>query len=443
MNEHEACCESCDGECMCHEPMVDPRLIGDERNRYFTGKHMTAREFRDEQIYLMSHQRLHTRVLHGWGIVCGLEVVAHRDDQCAKEGWVIVNPGIAMDCWGREIVVKEPRPIHLRALLPDNVPPGCEKTHESYDAENHKWALNKLCETHSTILLGIRYGELAVEPVPVLVDDKQCGQRTAMNRIREKPCYRYQFFTGASPCWDEPKHSCEAPAEPNRKSLDEYLKSLGAEVCGGLVPLAKCHFGADVQNQNSCLPTIDMTGRRYLEGPLSPRQLTRICKINWHHAKDTPFGNLRQDIDIKAHPREFHLVIRFTQALAHDLPKHEDDPLGRYWRILRVTYELDDGQPHWFQFCNVLLSECKRELHCFIDLQCAHHLRHHDKAIIHVTLNCDFLTDEYGRAVDGNHLHGSLGQDNGCPTGDGVEGGIFESWFRLTDLYQHHQGARS
>jgi hypothetical protein len=46
---------------------------------------------------------------------------------------------------------------------------------------------------------------------------------------------------------------------------------------------------------------------------------------------------------------------------------------------------------------------------------------------VFVTLHCDFLVDCQGHAVDGNHLGGRL------PTGDGVPGGDFMSWFRVTD----------
>lgn len=47
---------------------------------------------------------------------------------------------------------------------------------------------------------------------------------------------------------------------------------------------------------------------------------------------------------------------------------------------------------------------------------------------IRVTVMTEFLLDEKLRAVDGNHIGGKL------PTGDGVQGGNFESWFRLTEI---------
>ena len=45
-----------------------------ERNRYFTGKYMTARDFSGEQAYFLSRYRLHNRLLVGLGVVTGLEV---------------------------------------------------------------------------------------------------------------------------------------------------------------------------------------------------------------------------------------------------------------------------------------------------------------------------------------------------------------------------------
>jgi hypothetical protein len=40
----------------------------------------------------------------------------------------------------------------------------------------------------------------------------------------------------------------------------------------------------------------------------------------------------------------------------------------------------------------------------------------------------DYIRGDGGKAVDANHLPGWL---NARPTGDGVEGGTFESWFLI------------
>ena len=80
-------------------------LVATERNRYYTGKYMAARDFQDEQAYHRSKMMLHNRALHGWGVVCGLEVERHPDyrhhldTECARR-WVVVHPGFALDCCG-------------------------------------------------------------------------------------------------------------------------------------------------------------------------------------------------------------------------------------------------------------------------------------------------------------------------------------------------------
>jgi hypothetical protein len=50
---------------------------------------------------------------------------------------------------------------------------------------------------------------------------------------------------------------------------------------------------------------------------------------------------------------------------------------------------------------------------------------------VYITLKCDFLLDCHGVAVDGNHLGGVL------PSGDGVPGGTFESWFRVVPDHEY------
>ena len=80
--------------------------ITTERLRYFTGRHMTARDFADEQSYHRSHRLLHNRMLHGWGIVCGLEVRHHPNPDC-RDRRVVVRCGMAIDCCGRELVIRQ------------------------------------------------------------------------------------------------------------------------------------------------------------------------------------------------------------------------------------------------------------------------------------------------------------------------------------------------
>src|SRR6476660_8099849 len=57
-----------DPEC-CHFPDFT-------RLKYFYGQMLGQHDFQTEQDYFRNKQRLHNRCLHGYGVVCGLEVVA-------------------------------------------------------------------------------------------------------------------------------------------------------------------------------------------------------------------------------------------------------------------------------------------------------------------------------------------------------------------------------
>jgi hypothetical protein len=72
------------------------------RPNYFTGQLLTEEDFEAEQSYFLDGRRSDTRHLHGWGVVCGLGVAP-------SGGGVAIQPGLAIDGLGREIVVPEPR----------------------------------------------------------------------------------------------------------------------------------------------------------------------------------------------------------------------------------------------------------------------------------------------------------------------------------------------
>lgn len=68
------------------------------RPRFFTGKLITAEDFTQEQQYVLDKQKRHNRSLHGFGLVSGLKV-------STKSGKIAVEPGLALDCQGNEIVI--------------------------------------------------------------------------------------------------------------------------------------------------------------------------------------------------------------------------------------------------------------------------------------------------------------------------------------------------
>lgn len=90
------CCPACAGlACL-------------DRTRFFAGQLLTDADLNNEQSYWLAKSRLHNRYLHGWGVVCGLQVV------CAEcDGWVTVKTGYALDPCGNDIIVCQDYPFNL------------------------------------------------------------------------------------------------------------------------------------------------------------------------------------------------------------------------------------------------------------------------------------------------------------------------------------------
>ena len=82
--------------------MKNTQLYPFERNNYFYGKLLSVEDFNSEQKYMDDKRRLINRLVHGIGVVCGLNVV-RVDDMT-----VSIESGMAFDTTGREIVVDKP-----------------------------------------------------------------------------------------------------------------------------------------------------------------------------------------------------------------------------------------------------------------------------------------------------------------------------------------------
>jgi len=83
-----------------------------KRNHYVDGKMLTAADLVQEQRYHMGQRQLLNWTLHGNGTVCGLKIVAHPDTENRNRA-VVIEPGLALDCCGQEIVVAEPTVLEL------------------------------------------------------------------------------------------------------------------------------------------------------------------------------------------------------------------------------------------------------------------------------------------------------------------------------------------
>lgn len=139
------------------ESIDDCELHRSERNRYFHGKLMSARDMQAEQRYYRGLFTRHARQVTGQGVVSGLEVTLNEsEDDDAFD--VELQPGYAVDCCGRPVVV--PNVTSLTVEPDDDVDEG-------------------------PVWISLAYEECVRETVPVPNSEDACEQECEYNRILE------------------------------------------------------------------------------------------------------------------------------------------------------------------------------------------------------------------------------------------------------------------
>src|SRR3954465_6879159 len=76
-----------------------------ERLNYYEGEYLGAVDFEAEQEYPRDTRRRHNVGQHTWGIVGGLSLAQIQNGAGAGQVHVSLMPGMAVDAFGREIVV--------------------------------------------------------------------------------------------------------------------------------------------------------------------------------------------------------------------------------------------------------------------------------------------------------------------------------------------------
>jgi len=100
-----------------------------ERPRYFPRQLITPAEMTQEQDYFRQKQRLHNRLLHGWGVVCGALVcrvpdvgagspsgansITNNGNGAMKPWTVLVKPGYILGPYGDDILIECAHEIDL------------------------------------------------------------------------------------------------------------------------------------------------------------------------------------------------------------------------------------------------------------------------------------------------------------------------------------------
>ena len=422
-----------------------PGRIVSERNRYFTGKALTVRDFTDEQAYFLSRHRLHNRLMHGWGVVCGLEVDPNPNPAC-PDG-LIVRKGIAIDGFGRELIVCRDVYLHLPAQpapspAPTPVPSSPNPGNATADAPTApktppapqppgvvSTPLGDAPIDPPPYVLCLFYGTDPFEYVPALYADQTCDPYvTVAGRIQETPRLAFvswEWFDQKVPsCWKTEGDLKTGPATTNGQHsswsdcatwITDACGCLQmSTLCGGMIPLAVITPQPD-KDGHAVPPKIDTGGRHHLV--VDPcRTLTHVCWFNWRHG-------CRSSLDALEYQG---LVIVFD----HPVRRYKGHRKGVNAFTFLAEYRTHGG--HWlpldFEVPPYLDDEDPRRAMYRIHPKYFHtrdHCRRVLGKMVRVTLKCDFIVDLQGLPVDGNFLNGRR------PTGDGIPGGTFESWFRV------------
>ena len=147
-----------------------------KRARYFHGMLMTDRDFTEEQIYLNEKRKLLNQTLHGWGVVCGLKV----KPTTTPGPNIVVEPGLALDCHGNEILVCEEQTIDLSAKVCSST-----RTEQSVDCGD----IPKGEQEHTTLYVMIKYKERFTDQVSVYAPGGSCEEKVCnYSRTQEGYC---------------------------------------------------------------------------------------------------------------------------------------------------------------------------------------------------------------------------------------------------------------
>jgi hypothetical protein len=455
-HDHTGTCPACD-----YGPFV--------RNAYWTGKLMLARDFTDEQRYVIDRFRHHNQHLHGTGVVCGLKVVPHENPEC-RARFICVQPGSAIDCCGHDILVLETDCIDLWAV------PAIKALRDAQDKTPH---VLEIC---------IKYRECPTEEVPVLYDECDCDEdRCAPNRILESyeigvcvldknPDPPPPFPANCCDLWKQSIDGCpdcdtadclvlatipnyvvgnqivaELPSPlppegaalidnvtfrqllPSVQTIKEFLDCLN--LCAGGTGGGTGPQGPPgPQGPSGPAGPAGPAGAPGPAGPpgppgpkgdpggVDPATLTHICAINWNHGKPSTKPMVDKGIvitfDKKVTAADLH-----DQSIRLLFEKPDDaDPLTMCWCQLPGEFRPGNITPP----CNPNGSFASSAAPQVTAVRFTP--REMPKGRYRVVVIGDYIRGDGDKAVDANHLPGWL---NARPTGDGVEGGTFESWFLI------------
>lgn len=216
-----------------------------ERPNFFCGQLVTDQDF-NKLVAWVDRKHALQRYLHGWGIVCGLQVILDPCD-CAK---IIVSSGYGIDCCGRDLVVCDPLHFSLKKLYCDDpkspcdlLPPRPTETPTTPTGETYDFA-GVSVPKEETVLIDVflRYSEELSHPqrasVPGSCDSSSSAcQHTRVRQVGEICTKRVSQVATPAPTTylDKLKHLAASLGKVNNMAdLKYYLETEHSREFGGL-----------------------------------------------------------------------------------------------------------------------------------------------------------------------------------------------------------------
>jgi len=203
-------CPACGGlECLC-------------RPRFFAGQLLTEEDLNRLDHYIVEKNKLHNRYLHGWGVVCGLEVFCHP---C--EGQVTVTSGYALSPCGDDIVLCANDTVNVCDLIQR-----CRER-ERLDCEPPRPAASAECQDVQEQWV-----------LTVCFTEKSSRGVTALRGSSESACCSSCSCGGSSSCGCQESgisRKQAAPATRSARSLSTDTRS-GRDLCEPTVTCESHYF---------------------------------------------------------------------------------------------------------------------------------------------------------------------------------------------------------
>jgi Bacterial Ig-like domain (group 1) len=146
-----------------------------ERNNFFYGLLMDAQRFQKDHRFFNEKRAMINRLGLGAGVLCGLDVRA----AAGPGALAIIDPGVAIDGAGHELVISESRTIDPHQLTDDGGRPSGAPL------------------TTGVVEIRLAYLEIETDPVPVLVPDCDHPGNCALSTIRESVTVIVRSSAGA------------------------------------------------------------------------------------------------------------------------------------------------------------------------------------------------------------------------------------------------------